>query len=225
MTSIDKIKSILLEILFPHICLNCKQVLSSNLDKEMMLCTKCFQSIHFFQDRIHLANNITLISLGSYKNGALRELIHNLKYKGVTQIEIALQKLLDDFLQTILGMEIVENDFIVPIPLHRKREKERGFNQAKLIAQILSSKTHIPLLDTLERTRNTRQQTNIKNYSKRESNMLGAFATTNKKEIFGKSIVLVDDVYTSGATAKEAAKELCQNGSGKITILSLARIR
>lgn len=124
------------------------------------------------------------------------------------------------------GAELLqESDIIVPVPLHRFRLLYRRYNQAALLARLLARDHRIayaPL--ALKRTRYTPSQ-GTKTYDERHQNMQAAFAVPKmmRQRITGKTILLIDDVYTSGATIKACAEALLQNGAGKINVLTLAR--
>jgi len=114
-------------------------------------------------------------------------------------------------------------DCIVPIPLHIRRLRERGFNQALLLARTLSKRTRIPCRErTLRKIKDTPFQTVLKGRERRR-NLKGAFHVDNKMDIKGNSILLVDDVYTTGTTVNECARTLLKEGADKVAIVTLAR--
>lgn len=125
------------------------------------------------------------------------------------------------------GEQILENtDFIVPVPLHRWRLLRRRFNQAGLIAQYLSKSAHVPtLLDGLERKRATQTQGHL-NSNERKKNVKNAFSVNLKhaEQLKGKCVLLIDDVYTTGATVEECTKVLIKAGVASVNILTLARV-
>jgi len=108
---------------------------------------------------------------------------------------------------------------ITYVPLHKKRKKRRGFDQAQTLAQQLSKITGLPLGTALVRTRNTKTQTKL-DAQQRQQNMSGAFESTGST---GGRVVLVDDVLTTGATAAECAKTLLGSGADEVFILAFAR--
>ena len=116
-----------------------------------------------------------------------------------------------------------EYDRVLPVPLHPRKARERGFDQSALLAAGLSRATGIPLgRRTLSRFRYTASQTRL-NRKERGENMEGAFAFTGDEGVEEKSLLLVDDVYTSGATVKECAKVLMKAGAKSVDVLTLAR--
>jgi ComF family protein len=124
-------------------------------------------------------------------------------------------------------MESIIGEFpfqaVVPVPLHPKRLRERGFNQALALARFVSRFHSIPLdRNNLFRARWTHTQVGLSEH-KRKENVKDAFAVTKEKNFQNKHILLVDDVYTSGSTADECAKVLLNAGARTVQILTLAR--
>jgi len=123
------------------------------------------------------------------------------------------------------GSENLSLWLIVPVPLHSRRKRERGFNQAKLLAEIVARHFNLTLIEALKRIKNTKPQAKIKDIEKRMKNISNCFVIKNPEMIQGKNIILVDDVFTSGATMNEAVKILKQNGAKKVIALVLAKAR
>lgn len=125
------------------------------------------------------------------------------------------------------GTEMLERaDYLVPVPLHRWRFIKRRYNQSALMACALSKETMLPCLpDALLRVRATPSQGHLK-AQERHKNVRKAFALNPKYKnmIAGKNIVLIDDVYTTGATVRECTKELLKGGAGEVNVLTLARV-
>ncbi len=143
-------------------------------------------------------------------------LIQSLKY----QTNLAIVPILADLL--IDQIEITKlPDFIVPMPLHPKRLRERGFNQALEISRVIANKSGVTLLsDVCQRIRNTPAQTGL-NWKERQKNIHNAF--TCSINVSGKHIAVVDDVMTTGATLNELAKVLCQQGADEVSGWIVAR--
>jgi ComF family protein len=113
-------------------------------------------------------------------------------------------------------------DLLTPVPLHPRRLRRRGFNQALLLAQAF---TGVRLSrDALIRVRHTPPQTGL-NPKERHHNVKGAFAVARPQEVAGKHVCLVDDVFTTGATVRECARTLRQAGAHTVTVLTVARTR
>ncbi len=118
---------------------------------------------------------------------------------------------------------ISDIDLVMPVPLHRKRLIQRGFNQALLLSHGVGSAFGIPLsVDNLVRSRYTMPQVELSG-EERIKNVAGAFAIRRPEEVEGKSVLIVDDVFTSGATMNECAATLKEGGAARVTALTLAR--
>jgi len=116
----------------------------------------------------------------------------------------------------------IKCDLIIPVPLCEKRAKERGYNQAELLAHVVSKKVNLEMNNKiLLRIKQTPTQVNLSHYE-RNQNMIDAFKVNNKKVIKGKTILLIDDVYTTGATIQECAKTLIIAGAKKVYALTAA---
>ena len=155
-----------------------------------------------------------------YKDPIIRKIIKNFKYKYIKELKIPLSKFL------IASLENIEKPIdyiIIPIPLHKKRQRQRGFNQSELLAQEISKHFNIPIYNVLKRNINTQAQANIKDTEKRKENIKDAFEIQNKELIKNKNIILIDDVATTGATLLEASKILKQNQANKIYGLVVAK--
>lgn len=146
----------------------------------------------------------------------VNSLIHALKYSG----NLALAGILADPLITLAGNH-AKPDLLVPMPLHRNRLRERGFNQSIEIARIMSRRLDIPILSNgCERIRDTAPQAAL-NLKQRADNIRGAFAC--RQNMTGLSVAIVDDVMTSGATINELSKTLRAQGAEEISAWVVAR--
>jgi len=166
------------------------------------------------------------VSYGRYEKG-LRDLIHLLKYGGVRPAANVLGRMLADAivpLDSVFGKESIA---AIPVPLHVSKRRERGFNQAEVIAaaaiKLNSSGGRLRLTDrVLERRRETRSQIGMTPHQRRE-NMRGAFTVARSHEIRGREILLIDDVYTTGATVSECARVLLRAGASRVWVATVAR--
>lgn len=166
------------------------------------------------------------IAYGDY-DGGLRELIHLLKYEGVRPAAPVLGRMLADTLLAVSPVWEQPVVLVVPVPLHRKKGRERGFNQAELIAQAalkarLATERFQVAPDVLERVRDTHSQIGLTGHQRRE-NLRGAFAARDSQQITGREVVLVDDVYTTGTTASECARVLRRAGASRVWVATVAR--
>ena len=149
----------------------------------------------------------------------IRSAVHQLKYRNLRAIAIPLAKMMADFLSD----NPLPYDIIVPVPLHNKRLRERGYNQSELLAKEIGKLTGVPIdKDSLTRHRHTPAQAMTKSVKERHSNPDGAFTCRNKS-VCGKKVLLIDDVATSGATLDACASALKSAGAVSVWGLTLAR--
>lgn len=164
------------------------------------------------------------VAYGSYEAG-LREMIHLLKFGGVRPAANVLGRMLT---KGMLKIEAQSNGLVVvPVPLHRTKRRQRGFNQAELIARAalkaLAPSDRFQLCpDVLERKRETTSQVGLTSHQRR-ANLRGAFAVAQPELVKNCEVVLVDDVYTTGATAAECTRVLLRSGAGKVWVATVAR--
>ena len=107
---------------------------------------------------------------------------------------------------------------LTPVPLHRTRQRVRGVNQSRLLCQLVSQRTGLPVLDTLTRTRKTREQARLREPGRRRRNVYGAFSLS--ADVEGLRLLLVDDVRTTGATARACAETLLDGGAAEVALLT-----
>ena len=158
-------------------------------------------------------------ALGAYE-GSLQKAIHRWKYQGKTPLTPFFSEWMAEGLCRYWNPNLF--DFMIPVPLYIQRLRERGFNQALLLVKELSHRTGIPYRKrVLQKKRLTLPQVNLSG-AEREKGVKGSFQTTGKEELAGKSILLVDDVYTTGATVNECSKVLLAAGAHRVYVLTLA---
>ena len=158
-------------------------------------------------------------ALGFYE-GSLQEAIHRWKYEGKTYLNPFFGKWMTGGLSRHWDADLF--DLLIPVPLHKQRLRERGFNQALLLVKELSHRTGIPYLKrVLQKRRPTIPQANLSG-KEREKEVKGAFLVVGREKVEGKSILLVDDVYTTGATVRECSKVLMAAGAERVDVLTLA---
>lgn len=153
--------------------------------------------------------------------GAILKGIHRLKYGSKSFVADALGPLVTGFAQQRL--DGARPDLIMPVPLHPRRLRERGFNQSLLLARHVSRTLHLDLdILSLRRVRYTLPQANLAK-KERQKNVRGAFFLEQEGVVRGKTVLLVDDVVTTGNTLNECARILRKAGAQKVLCLSLAR--
>jgi ComF family protein len=163
---------------------------------------------------------------GSY-DGGLRELIHLLKYNGVRPAANVLGRMLaeavEDLQPHFSGTEVL----IAPVPLHARKQRQRGFNQSELIARSVlkltttGSRFHLSA-SVLERCRETTSQIGLSRHQRRE-NIRGAFRVTKPDDVNGREVLVVDDVLTTGTTVSECARILRRAGASRVYVATVAR--
>lgn len=143
-------------------------------------------------------------------------LVLSLKYYGNTYMSRYIAQVMRDKLE----FEQLSADYIIPVPLHKKRMRIRGFNQAEKIASYLSEYTNIPIIDCVKRNRNTKRLYALNKFQ-RERELKNAFEVkVDSEEIIGKRIILVDDIFTTGTTVNEISKKLKIYGVDEIIVLT-----
>jgi ComF family protein len=156
---------------------------------------------------------------GFHFRGPLREAVHSFKFQGRKDVGRALVALLREEVKPIT----LAVDIILPLPLTEKRLAERGFNQSYIIAEELSLITGKPVNHrVLVKARETEDQITLSRVD-RKKNMKGAFAVRGGEAVKGKTVLLVDDLYTTGSTVGEACRTLLRSGVDKVFLFALAR--
>ena len=150
--------------------------------------------------------------------GKVRRLVRDFKFRGFSCLALPLAGLL----QASYVQHSLDADAVVPVPLHARRRRERGFDQALLLAKSLGQAMGLPVLDALERTRYDQPQSGLTR-GQRLSNVEGAFRVRRPSTISGRHILLIDDVATTGATLDACALELHSAGAAGVSALTLAR--
>ena len=227
----------LLNIFFPANikCILCSKELNSNT--LYCLCDSCMHSLPFNTGKTCLRCDEPISSMTKYcinckhnvpyykhnksvflYEGAIKHLIRSFKYDN--------KKYYTDTLSNLLVSEYVklnkDFDIIIPVPLHPKRYKMRGFNQSELLCKSFKEKLHLNVdTKSLIKVVYTESQTTL-NRTEREKNLNGSFEVADKKAIKGKSILLVDDVFTTGSTINECARVLLKAGAKEVWSLTLA---
>lgn len=154
---------------------------------------------------------------GAYE-GKLRDLIHLYKYGRVQ----TLARILGDYMASALPLD-QRFDALTPIPLHWRRQWQRGFNQSELLARTLSKRSAIPVIQALRRVRSTATQAGLSNTARR-LNMTRAFRCGRPDAVAGKRILLIDDVMTTGSTAAACAAALKRARATNVALLTVARV-
>jgi ComF family protein len=218
-----------ISLLFPRLCYACGNHLLRN---ENLICTECFVVIP--RTNYHLENENPLAQLfwgrcliekaaafSFYNKGSrIRNLIHNLKYRGIKEIGFELGRIYGLSLKSSAFTEGI--DLIIPVPLHLSKKRIRGFNQCDFISAGIGDATGLPVfLDSLARITGSETQTKRSRYD-RWTNVEGIFHVTLPESIRGRHILLVDDVITTGSTIESCANELLKVEGVKVSVAALA---
>ncbi|OGZ58676.1 MAG: hypothetical protein A3B96_03915 [Candidatus Spechtbacteria bacterium RIFCSPHIGHO2_02_FULL_43_15b] len=231
---------ILLDILLPPICLSCGT-------EGAYICEPCFQALKKYSfficpickkrtpdgklDRDCRKKSGLNRFLGAplpYYQETVKKLLHSFKYKYAKDIAAPLSKMLTDFLDENNFADIASPQkskmIVVPVPLYNFRERERGFNHAGEIAKKVSVKYALPLdLASLKKSKNTQTQAQTTTKEERSVNVSGAFKCSNENAVSGKIALLIDDVYTTGATMRECAGVLRGGGAIEVWGVTVSR--
>ncbi len=221
-----------LRILFPESCPICQKL--STAHKTAPICPDCWESILPYNGTIcricgkPLVSDVSTTcgecykdepvfksarSFGLYED-TLKKAINLLKFYGIKRLSKPLS-------EKILQMKLPYVDLVIPVPLHKKRLRQREFNQSALLAKHIAKRMGIPLmLDSLIRSRNTMPQVGL-NTKERKRNIRKAFEIRDMEFIKGKSVMLVDDVYTTGATIRECSGILKKAGAREIYAITI----
>ncbi|MBQ9950597.1 MAG: ComF family protein [Clostridia bacterium] len=206
----------LLNLMFPTraVCMGCGS--AAGLEQEW-LCDDCRKKLAqrwlgAFPER-QLDGSAAAYHYGGPSGGVVR----NFKYHGVRKLAEPMAK---DMLRALDQIQPIGAELVVPVPMHRKRRKQRGYNQSELLAREIAKALNLPCENGLVRMRNTVQQAKLEGDSRRK-NLKGAFRAESC--VAGKRILLVDDVYTTGETARECARALRDGGAVSVSFLSYAK--
>ena len=226
-----------LEILFPRKCPVCDRIITP---KDAVICPACRRRVSLVTEPRCLKCGKQLFSEeAEYCDGCEKKAFHYTRGLVLMNYDSVARKILAelkyrgkcdnaDYLaaETVarLGEEILrmEADFFVPVPVHPRRKRVRGFNQAELIAKRLGERLEIPVrTDILKRIKNTLPQKELGSAA-RLNNLLKAFAVKNTDKLAGKTVILVDDIYTTGSTAEACARVLLLGGAKGVYLLNMA---
>ena len=194
----------------PPFCAKCSEPFSGAIT-QTFTCANCAHRILHFDSAV-----------AAYRSrGMVRKLVHEFKYGRHRHLRHPLAAWLAEAMNDprLAGRRF---DLIVPVPLHPARQRERGFNQAELLAELLGNRTAIPLRPILERIRYTKTQTAY-DRAERMENLQDAFRLRKKEDVRGLRLLLIDDVLTTGSTLSECARVLKEGGAISVHAATAAR--
>jgi competence protein ComFC len=229
----------LADIIFPRNCILCRQYIADQTSPQ--ICARCYDRIKFNTPPFCLrcSRHLDIFTVEGVCATCLRypiafdsawgavnynetaqKLLHLFKYHQKTAVRVIFARLMGEFLHSY-QIPLGGFDYVTPIPLHPVRLRERGFNQSELLAQYVHTQTGIPVLNPLIRSRPTNIQAFL-GQKERWTNLQGAFTMSRSFNINNKSILLVDDLLTTGATASAAALALKDGGARNVGLLVVA---
>lgn len=216
-------------LLFPNLCYSCSGVLSKNESVICLICENSLPKTNFHEvsenpifnrlyGRIQIENATALFYFD--KGNKVQHLMHLLKYSGKKEVGTHLGKMLGKDLATSAGFKNISA--VIPVPLHEKKLRKRGYNQAEYFARGIAEAIKTSMVtNVLKRVENTETQTG-KNRFERWDNVKEAFVLNNKNSLMNQHVLLVDDVVTTGATLEACAQHLMEIEGLKISIATIA---
>ena len=231
----------MLEVIFPSslYCISCGSMIDDSRD--YALCDSCMEQFHWVGEKTcskcgkiladdyrhdlcwdcrrfdhEFDRGFTCVQYGLLERGVLMDF----KYRGKSYIG----RKLGDILYDRMAIENLEYDLIVPVPMHLKREAERGYNQAQVMAAFMAKRAGVPCAsELLMRTRRTMAMKGLGSFDRYE-NLKNAFAVSPKNHytVSGKRVLLIDDIYTTGSTLDACSKVLKEAGAAKVYVLTFA---
>ena len=220
------ILALITDFVYPPFCLLCDSRLQPT---EQFVCSSCWKSLPQFATPFVKAQDLVLsqhayfnssFAMYEYSEG-LQKLIHIMKYSGMSHLA---EKMGKELAHVFCAQKAaIPIDIVTPVPLHPSRFRERGYNQAEILARKIASLSDLDIVHTLRRVRYTNQQAKY-NRDQRIENVKDAFELVKGLDLRGKNIAIVDDVQTTGSTMNECAKQLRNVGAQEILALTITRI-
>ena len=219
-----------LNLIYPKVCSGCKTVLLKN---EILICTHCLSSLPKLDYYKYSSNPVEKLFWGKIeinmafsaykfsKGSIIQQLIHSLKYEGQAEIGVILGVELGKLISSVNSLSN-HFDIIIPVPLHKKRLKERTYNQSLFIAKGISKVINVNIDESILSRENRGSSQTKKTKFSRWLNVAEGFTINNDKVLKNKSILLVDDVITTGSTLVACGEALNEYENIKLSIVSLA---
>ncbi|MEN8614941.1 ComF family protein [Dehalogenimonas sp. THU2] len=215
-----------LDFFFPRYCLSCgregayfcQRCRAALPFQSPPYCPDCGKSLDHHPDCDDLASELLALHSVFRFEGVIKKAVHQLKYQNLRDLATPLGGYLVDYLKT----NDLPGDALVPVPLHKSRLRERGYNQSELLAIVMHRLTGLPVfLDAIQKVRPTPPQADSASVDQRRLAVVDAFRCYNKLK--GRRVILIDDVATSGATLSACARALATAGVSEVRALTLAR--
>lgn len=210
----------LLDVIFPPRCVFCRKILRSSYQAA---CDRCLNDLPYTGDCCAQSGEFFSTCVSPlYYEGNVRESLLRFKFREATGYAGTYGLLLADCIRRELGGRY---DLISWVPLSSKRYRERGYDQAMLIALATALELDDVAVSTLEKVRDVEKQSRMGSPEKRKANISGAYAVTDRELIEGKRILLIDDIITSGSTLSECARTLLSAGAAEVLCATVAKTR
>ncbi len=208
---------------FP-LCSSCNRALARN---DSFFCPVCRNRIPYRGNACHESAGYAFGAAVDFNDPAAHRIIHALKYENRQYAAIPMGATIAEYVSATASFDPEDADAVVPVPIHGKKLAERGYNQSFLIAKSFARNAGIPsekvLCRAVVKSRETRSQTLCVTVKERRENVRGSFSVASPEKIRDKNIIIIDDVYTTGATAEELAKTLKRCGAKTVLALTFAK--
>ncbi|MEJ2636597.1 MAG: ComF family protein [Calditrichia bacterium] len=217
----------LLDLIYPPVCAVCQNIIEGQRDFHL-ICHQCLGNCEPVPTRFIRTDILNRLRPCYIDNmyiaicfdQTVQTVIHHIKYEKMNHLAYRFARWAEKFLTTEL--RALDAEYVVPVPLHPARRKERGYNQSLFIARGFFHSGPVSIREEiLIRSRNTRSQTAL-NRDERKENVTDAFVVADAECVKGCHVILVDDVITTGATINECARILKKSGAAKVSALALA---
>lgn len=210
----------LLDLLFPPKCAFCRRLVKSNKN---LLCPACRGNLPYTEDGGAQHGDFFRLCVSAlYYEDTVREALLRYKFQGSSGYAGTFGRLLADCIRANLRGQY---DLISWVPLSRERLRERGYDQAMLLAQAAALELQDVAVSTLDKVRNAEKQSGVGSAEKRRANISGAYRVADAELIQGRRILLIDDIVTTGATLSECARTLLEGGASQVVCATVARGR
>lgn len=213
-----RIADAILDLLYPRKCPFCRKILDK---KEWLICKQCEKDLPYSKSGgIQHGNFFTACLSPLYYKESVRSALLRYKFYGLTVYAKPFGQLMSDCAEEYIDAQV---DIITWVPLSRKRLNKRGYDQARLLAEELSCSLMIPCEPVLKKKIHTRPQSRTGSAEKRKANISGAYEVIAPEKVSGKTILLVDDIVTTGSTFSECARMLGMSGANRVYCIAVAR--
>lgn len=215
-----KVKNFLLDLLFPRKCPFCQTIQEP---ENSFSCRHCHHTLPWMHEQGQVLENAFFECIISpfYYQDTVREAIHRYKFEGHRTYADIFGEILARKIKAQLDVPI---DLVTHAPISAKRLKKRGYDQGALLAAATAKSLNLPFYSLLEKTKDTPPQSSLDSFKKRKENAAGVYQCKSSIPLKGKFILLIDDVYTSGSTLSECAKQLFLSDAERVFCATIAYV-